>query len=76
MFSKRLNIEYEANELSLLYNLKKKHGERILDLTSSNPTKLNFKYDTKHIIKHFIDDRSLVYDPDPKGILLCERGNC
>lgn len=68
MFSKRLNIEYEANELSLLYNLKKKHGEKILDLTSSNPTKLNFKYDAKHIIKHFIDDRSLVYEPDPKGM--------
>jgi alanine-synthesizing transaminase len=68
MFSKRLNIEYEANELSLLYNLKKKNGERILDLTSSNPTKLNFKYDAKHIIKHFIDERSLVYEPDPRGM--------
>jgi hypothetical protein len=68
MFSKRLNIEYEANELSLLYNLKKKHGEKIFDLTSSNPTKLNFKYDARHILKHFIDDRSLVYDPDPLGM--------
>jgi len=68
MFSKRLNIEYEPNELSLLYNLKKNHGERIFDLTSSNPTKSNFKYD-KHIIKHFIDERSLVYEPDPKGLL-------
>lgn len=68
MFSKRLNIEYEANELSLLYNLKKKQGERILDLTSSNPTKLNFKYDSKHIIKHFIDERSMVYEPDPRGM--------
>jgi alanine-synthesizing transaminase len=68
MFSKRLNIEYEANELSLLYNIKKKHGEKIYDLTSSNPTKLNFKYDTRHILKHFIDDRSMVYEPDPKGL--------
>lgn len=69
MFSKRLNIEYDANELSLLYNLKKRNGEKILDLTSSNPTKLNFKYDAKHIIKHFIDERSLLYEPDPKGIM-------
>lgn len=68
MFSKRLNIEYEPNELSLLYNLKKRNGERILDLTISNPTKLNFRYDSKHIIKHFIDERSLVYEPDPKGM--------
>lgn len=68
MFSKRLNIEYEANELSLLYILKKKHGEKIFDLTSSNPTKLNFKFEARHILKHFIDDRSLVYDPDPLGM--------
>jgi len=69
VFSKRLNIEYEPNELALMYNLKKKHGERIFDLTSSNPTKLNFKYDTKYILKHFIDERSLVYEPEPKGML-------
>ncbi len=69
MFSKRLNIEYEPNELSILINSKRKRGEYILDLTSSNPTKLNFKYDAKHIIKHFIDDRSLLYEPDPKGIV-------
>lgn len=69
MFSKRLNIEYEPNELSILINSKRKRGEYILDLTSSNPTKLNFKYDAKHIIKHFIDYRSLLYEPDPKGIV-------
>ena len=58
-FSNRLNIEFEPNELSLLFNAKKKRGEKILDLTSSNPTKLNFKYDSKHILKHFIDENSL-----------------
>ncbi|MFA7360296.1 MAG: pyridoxal phosphate-dependent aminotransferase, partial [Candidatus Kapaibacterium sp.] len=63
MFSRRLNIDIEPNELTLLYNAKKKHGERILDLTSTNPTKLDFNYDAKHILKHFIDERSLVYEP-------------
>ncbi len=70
MFSRRLNIDIEPNELTLLYNAKKKHGERILDLTSTNPTKLDFNYDVKHILKHFIDERSLVYEPDPRGLLL------
>lgn len=70
MFSRRLNIDIEPNDLTLLYNAKKKHGERILDLTSTNPTKLDFNYDTKHILKHFIDERSLVYEPDPRGLLL------
>jgi aspartate/methionine/tyrosine aminotransferase len=68
-FSNRLNIDFEPNELSLLFNAKKKRGEKIWDLTSSNPTKLNFKYDSKHIIKHFIDEKSLVYEPEPKGML-------
>lgn len=68
-FSKRLNIDFEPNELSLLYNAKKKRGEKILDLTSSNPTKLNFKYDSKQILKHFIDEKSLVYEPEPRGML-------
>lgn len=72
MFSKRLNIDIEPNDLTLLYNAKKKSGEKIIDLTSTNPTKLDFNYDTKHILKHFIDERSLVYDPDPRG-LICAR---
>lgn len=69
MFSRRLNINVEPNELTLLYNAKKKYGERIYDLTSTNPTKLGFNYDAKHILKHFIDERSLVYEPDPRGLI-------
>lgn len=69
MFSKRLNINVEPNELTLLYKAKRKYNEKIIDLTSTNPTKLGFSYDTKQIVKHFIDERSLVYEPDPKGLL-------
>jgi len=69
MFSKRLNINVEPNELTLLYYAKRKYNERIIDLTSTNPTKLGFSYDTKQIVKHFIDERSLVYEPDPQGLL-------
>lgn len=70
MFSNRLDINIEPNELSLLYREKMKNGEEILDLTLSNPTKLGFRYDAKRITKEFIDERSLVYEPEPKGMLL------
>jgi alanine-synthesizing transaminase len=69
MFSKRLNIEFEPNQLSLLFNAKIAKGEKIFDLTSSNPTKLNFTYEEKLILKNFIDEESLVYNPDPKGLI-------
>ncbi|MDD5360861.1 MAG: pyridoxal phosphate-dependent aminotransferase [Ignavibacteria bacterium] len=69
MFSKRLNIEFEPNQLSILFNAKIAKGEKIFDLTSSNPTKLNFSYEEKLILKNFIDEQSLVYNPDPKGLI-------
>jgi len=69
MFSGRLNIDFEPNQLSLLYDAKKAKGENIFDLTSSNPTKLNFRYDEKSILKNFIDKESLEYNPDSKGLI-------
>jgi alanine-synthesizing transaminase len=69
VFSKRLNINLESNILSSLYEAKKRKNEKIFDLTSSNPTKLNFRYETKDIIKNYIDGKSFLYEPEPKGLL-------
>jgi alanine-synthesizing transaminase len=69
MFSKRLNINLESNILSALYEEKKRKKEVIFDLTSANPTKLNFKYETKEIIKNFINEDSFLYEPNPRGLL-------
>jgi len=68
MFSDRLNINFESNLLTELYNKKISSGERIFDLTLTNPTKLNFNYD-KHLLKKFIDDRSYTYNPNPNGLI-------
>ncbi len=69
MFSKRLDINTELNEISALYSKKKSNGEIIYDLTVSNPTILGFSYETKNILSSYIDERSLVYTPEPKGLL-------
>ncbi len=68
MFSGRLNIEFEPNRLSQLYEAKKSAGEKILDLTSSNPTKSGFVYDEKHILAAS-GKESLSYNPDARGII-------
>jgi len=69
MFSKRLNINLESNLLSALYDAKIRNDEKIFDLTSSNPTKLNFKYETRDIIKNYINENTFMYEPEPKGLL-------
>lgn len=69
MFSGRLNIEFEPNRLSRLYDAKSAKGEKILDLTSSNPTKSGFIYDEKILTKNFSDNGALIYNPDPRGLM-------
>ena len=68
MFSGRLNIEFEPNRLSQLYDAKKASGEKILDLTSSNPPKSGFVFDEKHVLA-VSGMESMIYNPDPREII-------
>ncbi len=43
-------------------------GRRLLDLTISNPTVCGFQYDAEAILGALGDVRSMVYDPDPRGM--------
>lgn len=69
MFSGRLNIEFEPNRLSRLYDAKSAKGEMIIDLTSSNPTKSGFIYDTNILTKNFPESGAMIYNPDPRGLI-------
>jgi alanine-synthesizing transaminase len=40
----------------------------LIDLTISNPTVCGFEYDAEAILAPLRDPRSLIYDPDPRGI--------
>ncbi len=44
-------------------------GRRLVDLTVSNPTVCGFVYDVEAILQPLADERALVYDPDPRGML-------
>jgi alanine-synthesizing transaminase len=43
-------------------------GQRLYDLTISNPTRCGFKYDGEALLGALGDARALVYDPDPRGM--------
>ncbi len=42
----------------------------ILDLTESNPTRCGFALDAQEILAPLNNDRALLYQPDPRGLLV------
>jgi len=68
-FSKRTDWRTEPNELTALLNSLKEKGERVIDLTESNPTQCNFSYLNSDILNSFLNNNNLNYQPDPKGLL-------
>lgn len=65
MPSRRLPWEAERNRLTTL--LQSKSGERLLDLTESNPTRAGFAYPEREILEALADPRVFRYEPDPRG---------
>ncbi len=65
MFSSRFKWSTETNQLTQLIEEKKRAGTQILDLTEANPTKAGFKLS----LPFLINSESLIYQPDPRGLL-------
>ncbi|MBI3251851.1 MAG: pyridoxal phosphate-dependent aminotransferase [Candidatus Omnitrophica bacterium] len=73
-FAKRTNWRLESNPLSRLLEAKKAAGEKIFDLTESNPTRSGF-----HSLKNLEcppGPENFSYDPDPHGLLSARRAVC
>jgi aspartate/methionine/tyrosine aminotransferase len=66
-FSKRLPAEMGVNELTRLLEAKRRAGERILDLTESNPTRAGIEYPAA-VIEALANSRVLQYEPEPFGL--------
>ena len=69
VFSSRLKWESHPNPLALLLAEKRKRGEKIFDLTESNPTKAGLAYPEEEILSALGDPRALRYEPDPRGMV-------
>ena len=54
---------------SLLQQKRARGEERVLDLSESNPTKCGFIHSSSDLIDSGSLERSVLYEPDPKGLL-------
>ena len=72
MFSSRTNWNLVPNALHQLLEKKRAAGERILDLTDSNPTRCGFTYDPA-LLRDLSTQQSLLYEPDPRGLLIARK---
>ncbi len=70
MFSSRTKWNMVPNQLSELVVAKQQRGEVITDLTESNPTCCGFSYPEKEVLAALADKSSLLYQPEPHGLLI------
>lgn len=68
MFAERTEWNLNANRLSEALRRFRASGEKLLDLTASNPTECGFQYDGASILKALITPAVLKYHPDPRGL--------
>ncbi len=68
MASIRSGFDLEPNALSIAVSRARSRGERILDLTVSNPTRCRLPYDAPGIRRAIADAGILDYDPNPRGL--------
>src|SRR5271165_5978085 len=68
-FSARTAWDTSESELARAIAARHKSGLPLLDLTASNPTRCGFAYDEAAILSALARRESLVYDPNPRGML-------
>jgi alanine-synthesizing transaminase len=68
-FSKRTNWDSQESELARALSERRLQGRPIYDLTASNPTQCGFDYDQAAILAPLSAPGSLIYEPNPRGML-------
>ena len=66
MFSRRTDWNLAPNRLTLAHQ--QTSEKKIIDLTISNPTRAQIKYDESAILNALNHPQALDYDPQPKGL--------
>src|SRR5271165_2001978 len=69
MFSERTNWKLVQNRLTSAVEEVRARGERVLDLTVSNPTRVGLTYESAAILGALSSPRVMDYDPSAKGLL-------
>lgn len=68
MFAERIRWSLNLNVIAQRRAALRKAGVPILDLTESNPTQCGIQYPDR-LLAPLTDSRSLIYEPDPRGLL-------
>ncbi len=68
IFSQRLPWQSEQNQISTLLEKKKNLGHEIIDLTQSNPLKIDLNYPLREILYHLSSVAVMDYNPNPQGL--------
>src|SRR5271169_159864 len=68
-FSARTAWDISESELARAIAERRERGLPLLDLTASNPTRCGFVYDEAAILFALGRRESLIYDPNPRGML-------
>lgn len=75
-FSARTSWDFRETELARAIRKRRAAGLTLIDLTASNPTRCGFAYDEAAILRALNNPESLVYDPDPRGLLTAREAVC
>ena len=76
MFSHRTNWQLSPNALSRAIAEARASGQKILDLTVSNPTEAGVRPDADVILAALANPEAMHYDPQPRGLLKARQAVC
>jgi alanine-synthesizing transaminase len=68
-FARRTSWNLATNRYTEALEAHRRAGKEVLDLTASNPTTVGLRYREGDLLASLAHRESLVYDPQPKGLL-------
>ncbi len=76
MFSQRTNWQLSPNALTRAIAEARASGQKILDLTISNPTEAGIRPDPEIVLAALANPEAMHYDPQPCGLLQARQAVC
>jgi alanine-synthesizing transaminase len=76
MFSHRTNWQLTPNALTRAIEEARTSGQRILDLTVSNPTEAGIRPEPEIVLAALANPKAMRYDPQPRGLLEARQAVC
>src|SRR5580658_9012423 len=76
MFSRRTNWQLSPNALTRAIDEARASGQKIIDLTISNPTEAGVRPDREVVLQALANPEAMHYDPQPRGLLQARQAVC